>query len=829
MVGRAQWAVWAEGAERAVGAVRAVGRSRWTVRVEWAGRPAWASWAVRRARWALWAVWAVCLVFAMPQAFAAPPDFDFRPPATVADPATPAIMGDLATRLIPVYEEADPDRYLANLSALQMAAGEYAAASSSRESLRERRRTADRYRPVGRAAIFDVYAKAKAAEASRQMAFPEAFAKAFQDEVFRLDDQDAYAVNRWLATTPADFRDALQRSFDRLHATQRISQADAVALIWTYNSYTAYRDFGALVGALEAQDDKRRYIVDDVVIETRDRVGIAALVIRPKSAANPLPALFEFTLRHAVDYAKECAAHGYAGVVAYTRGIGGVAGKGGAGGTGGGGGGGRSDRVLPYQRDGDDARAVLAWIARQSWSDGRVGMYGEGYSGFTAWAAAKRPSPALKAIATSVARAPGIDTPMEGGIFHNAAYRWSLQMTNPKVLEDARFNDEAVWRAFDEKWYRSGRRYRDLGRIFGQANPIFIRWLNHPSYDRYWQKMVPFGKEFAHIDIPVLTATGYYAASEPGDLYFFTQHHRYAPHADHMLIVGPYDDSLMQHAPPATLHGYALDPAAVVDLHELRYQWFDHVFKGGALQAPLTGAVNYQVMGANEWRHAASLDAMADTPLRLYLELAGGTEHALTPQRRAKTDFVAQSVSLLDREDAGWTPPAEFIAKHASAHDGVTFVSAPFTAATEVSGLVSGRLDFTVNKLDMDLYINLYDLLPNGDYVSLFGPAAEFRASYAQDRVHRRLLKAGERQTLAFKSERITSRQLQPGSRLVMVLGVSKRADREVNYGTGNDVSEESLADGTVPLKIRWYSDSYVDIPVRAEQAAGPPSKPVPR
>jgi hypothetical protein len=56
---------------------------------------------------------------------------------------------------------------------------------------------------------------------------------------------------------------------------------------------------------------------------------------------------------------------------------------------------------------------------------------------------------------------------------------------------------------------------------------------------------------------------------------------------------------------------------------------------------------------------------------------------------------------------------------------------------------------------------------------------------------------------------------LQAGSRLVMVLGVDKRPDREINYGTGEDVSEESIADGTDPIKIRWYSGSYIDIPVR--------------
>ena len=61
----------------------------------------------------------------------------------------------------------------------------------------------------------------------------------------------------------------------------------------------------------------------------------------------------------------------------------------------------------------------------------------------------------------------------------------------------------------------------------------------------------------------------------------------------------------------------------------------------------------------------------------------------------------------------------------------------------------------------------------------------------------------------------MTSRRLQAGSRLVMILGINKRPDREINYGTGNDVSEETIADGEVPLQVRWYSDSYIEIPVR--------------
>jgi hypothetical protein len=98
----------------------------------------------------------------------------------------------------------------------------------------------------------------------------------------------------------------------------------------------------------------------------------------------------------------------------------------------------------------------------------------------------------------------------------------------------------------------------------------------------------------------------------------------------------------------------------------------------------------------------------------------------------------------------------------------------------------------------------------------LFEPYV-LRASYAKDRVHRRLLRAGERQPLSFKLERLTSRKLQAGSRLVLVIGVNKRADQEINYGTGDDVSAVSLEDddSKVPVKIRWWGDSYFEVPVR--------------
>jgi putative CocE/NonD family hydrolase len=470
---------------------------------------------------------------------------------------------------------------------------------------------------------------------------------------------------------------------------------------------------------------------------------------------------------------------------------------------------------VPFEHDGEDARAVIGWIARQPWSDGRVGMYGDGYGGFAAWAAAKRAPPALKAIATSAPTAPGIDFPMGGGIFRNSAFRWSLGATSLDQTVQAAVKDDAVWRALDRKWYASGRRYRDLGRIEGTPNPLFIRWLNHPSYDRYWQKMIPYRRQFAGIDIPVLTTTGYFAAGEPAALYYFHEHLRHNPHADHTLIIGPYDDAALSRDGPAESRAMPVDAAAQIDLHDLRYLWFDHVLKGAAAPPIVKDRVNYEVMGANQWRHAQSVEAMGAASVRFYLAAdARGGGHALTALKPARSRFFRQTVSLLDRGDADWTPPAELVSRAPALRNGTMFESDPLRKGGEFTGTFSASLDFSVNKLDMDVEIRLYEHTPAGDYVQLFSPADAFRASYVRDRAHRHLLKAGERNHMVFASERVTSRTLQAGSRLVMVLAIGKRPDREINYGTGGDVSEESVADGKIPLRIRWYNDSYIDLPM---------------
>lgn len=557
-----------------------------------------------------------------------------------------------------------------------------------------------------------------------------------------------------------------------------------------------------LVDALAREDDTRRYTVDDqVLVSTPDGTSIAAIVVRPRTAER-VPTLLSFTIyaddRQSLAEARRTAAYGYAGVVAYSRGKGRGSGP-----------------IVPYERDGDDARAVIEWISRQSWSDGRVGMYGGSYNGFTQWAAAKRRPAALKAIMPSVTVAPGIDVPMQGNVFFNFVYPWGPYVASNPWLDEAGYNDQNRWWQMQVKWFESGRPYRELEQIDGKPNPVFARWLEHPAYDAYWQSMIPYRNEFTAIDIPVLTTTGYYDGGLVGALYYLQEHQRYRPNAEHYMVIGPWDHPGGQRQSTTVINGYPIDSAARINIQEqLRYSWFDYVFKGGKKPAVLQDKVNYQVMGANLWKHAPSVDAMAPERLRYWLSSArDGDNYRLATGGAPGRDSIPFSLSLKERDNL-WIP-TRIIDKQLNKEHGLVFVSDPLQRATEVSGLFSGRLELVTNKRDLDIVIQVYQLMPNGDYFSLnVSPAYQQRLSYAGDRTARKLLTPGTLTAIDFRAERLTSRRMDAGSRIVMVLGVVKTPVQQLNYGTGKDVSGESMADADVPIEIRWLEGSYLDLPV---------------
>jgi uncharacterized protein len=651
---------------------------------------------------------------------------------------------------------ADPE----NRFRLQIVAGRY---DEALQSLRASRSAAN--------IRWEIYASAKRLERDGTP-FDDAFRQSFREVMRGLDDATAYRVSWSLGTSPIALQNAFRNAKTPIERLRAFLGVDA------------YTRFAPLTPALIEEDDARRYVIEKERLVDK----ICAIIVRPRGEGRR-PALLNFSIYAdpglKLDEARRNASNGYAAVMGFTRG------KACSPGT-----------AVTYEHDGADAAALIDWIAAQPWSDGRVGMYGGSYEGGTAWGAAKRMPKALKGIMTGAPVAPGLDVPMEGNVFWNFVYPFPFYTTNNKTLDNATYGDSARWQRMEAEWYRTGRAYRDLEKIDGTPNPGFAKWIAHPSYDAYWRAMIPQGEEYARIGIPVLTTAGYYYGGPGAAVHYFSEHTRHRPNAEHYLLIGPYDHvrghsgtiSVLGTKTTTRIAGYEIEPAAHIDMGELRYRWFDYVFGRGPKPEILRDKVNYEVMGANAWKHAPSIGKMAASKLRIPV-----ARQVLT-------------VDLADRSDAGReVPGGSVIDKVIDTANAVKIVSDPIGKPAEIAGLFSGRLDFITNKRDFDFQVTLYELTPSGEVV-LLAPYWS-RASTNGHPAERRLLKPGKRQRLDFTSIRLIGRRMQAGSRIVAVIGVIKEPGRQINYGSGKDVSAETIADAGKPLRIEWLG-GYIDVPV---------------
>lgn len=548
---------------------------------------------------------------------------------------------------------------------------------------------------------------------------------------------------------------------------------------------TLLTSFNAVFAQNPTTTDSIYIIKDSVLIPTKSGIDISAIVVRKKTNANPLPAILFYTTYYQGSgdniFGKRSADRDYVGIVAYARGI-------------------RTNlkEYAPYEHERSDIYDIIDWISKQSWCNGSVGMFGGSYTGFSQWATTKNLHPALKTIVPQVAVMPGFDTPMENNVPIGGILNWS----NDNIYKNKPYSRNLV---FD--WFNSGASFRTLDSLGGQPNPIFQNWLSHPAYDSYWKSTVPTAEEYAKINIPVLSTTGYYDGSQIGAIQYFKLHTMHNKNANHYFVIGPYDHWGGQRRPAKKLMGYEIDSVANISMIDLAYDWLDYILKGKPKPSLLKDRVNYQVMGTNEWKHSPTLEKINNDTLTLYLD-----KTTLSFSKPKEKGFQKQSVDFKDRENQNnyYTPTIIFDSLDVS--NGLVLKTEPFQEGFTINGSFSGNLWATINKKDMDVSLAIYELMPNGKYFFLTRYVG--RASFAKDNAKRQLLKPNKKELIHFDNTRFVSKKINAGSRLIILLNINKHPFEIINYGSGKPVSTETIKDAGEPLQIKWHNTSCIKIPL---------------
>jgi len=550
-------------------------------------------------------------------------------------------------------------------------------------------------------------------------------------------------------------------------------------------------------------------------IPMRDGVQLAARIWKPAKMASPLPAIFALT-PYVADEAQEkgmfFARSGYVYLQVDCRGRGNSEGN-----------------FIPNENEGRDGADIVEWIARQSWCDGQVAMRGGSYRGFDQWQTLKERPPSLKTIVPTAAAYPGIDIPAPGNINMTYFPQWHA-LVGGKTVNWNLFYDSQYWNDRYYTLYREHTPFRKLAEKLGTNTDIFARWLSHPTYDDYWQSLTPAKEDYAQMDIPILTITGYFDTDQPGAMTYYLEHMEYGTtegKEKHFLVAGPWSHAGTR-APARELAGLVFGDNSVLNMDQLHREWYDWILKGGSKPDFLKKRVCYYMMGENEWKYADSLDGIANGRDVWYLSSIDGKPHdffhsgclqqTLDNTSKNPDVFRHDPLELMPKEDYLQEKRIQIYMhqREMFPDEKLVYHSPPLEENCEVAGYAKLSAFIEMDVPDADLGVSLFEVLPSGR--PIFLGQSLLRARYRNSLSTAELVKPGEINVYEFNRFYFFARQLRKGSRLRLVLYGINSPDWEKNYHSGGVVADETEKDARAAI-IKLYHDknhrSRLELPVK--------------
>lgn len=535
--------------------------------------------------------------------------------------------------------------------------------------------------------------------------------------------------------------------------------------------------------------------VDSAVpVPMRDGVVLMATVWRPASGER-VPGLLVRTPygrgadATGPDFIPQAVARGYAVVVQDVRGRYASGGE-----------------YEPYRQEGRDGYDTIEWVARQSWSNGTVGSFGLSYPGAVQWLAALERPPSLKAMVPAMTYATPESFWYSGGVWDGSWLDWTWWNIAPDLRRRLGTPGPRTDEEVEAAWKREGtraRRHRPMLTLpdFQKIAPWYYEWMRHPPGDPWWDWATLEGR-YHDVSAAVLNLSGWfdepYGPAGAVANYSGLVGARSGEPPRTRLILGPWTHGVDAVGRTAAGHrNFGAD--AALDYTATVLRWMDRHLKGVTRERE-DPAVRVFVMGANRWREAETWPIPGTVPDTLYLAPGALLERpAAGPgDETAITSDPANPFS--DPYDGSYgAHDYRGLSGMASA---AVFETEPFQEARELIGRVAAELEVSATVPDYDVWVQVYDVAPDGTAWNLASPGtALLRASYRDGGPERRLIPEGEVVRLRIEGP-ITANRFLPGHRLRIALTGAFYPLFSVNPQTG---AQEFDSQGTRSGSIRIH------------------------
>jgi uncharacterized protein len=487
------------------------------------------------------------------------------------------------------------------------------------------------------------------------------------------------------------------------------------------------------------------YVKRDVMIPMRDGVKLHTLIVLPKGAHNA-PMLLTRTPYSATAQTSQ-AASGHLGPIlngydnatdvivegGYIRVVQDVRGKYGS----------EGDYVMNRPLHGPlnptpvdhstDTYDTIDWLVKNvPESNGKVGILGISYDGFTTLMALVNPHPALK---VAVPMNPMVDGWMGDDWFHNGAFR-EQNMNYIYEQEATRSNEEKWWtNHFDDyDVFMEAVSAGELGRRHGLDQVGFWRkLLDHPSYDAWWQAQAMDRILAAQpLKVPTMLVDSLW---DQEDIYGAPAVYKALKAKDAsgdklFLVLGPWHHG-QEIGDGSSLGAIKFNSdTGLYFRREILRPFLDKYLKDGAPKADIAPVTAFET-GTNSWRRLTTWPAGCASGCKLQttpLYLEAGLKLSLTAPKSGDAAFdeyisdPAKPVPFRARPiqqigyGNGMTWPEWLVDDQREASgrpDVVVFTSDVLTAPMKISGQPVANLVASTSGTDSDWVVKLIDVYPD--------------------------------------------------------------------------------------------------------------------
>jgi uncharacterized protein len=419
-----------------------------------------------------------------------------------------------------------------------------------------------------------------------------------------------------------------------------------------------------------------------------------------------------------------------------------------------------------------DAWDTIEWLIHHlPESNGRVGMIGSSYEGFTVAMALLDPHPALRVAAPE---SPMIDGWMGDDWFHYGAFRQAnIGWIGSQTGYRGRGDPIPTGGGYDD--YETFRRLGSAGAWAAQSGfdqlPYWRRMSEHPAYDAFWQGQALDRLIAAHpSNVPTMWLQGLWDQEDMYGAIMTWEALKAAGHeANNWLVMGPWRHSGVNY------DGTSLGPlnwegdTALQFRRDVLLPFFDHYLKDRPAADP-PRALIYNT-GENHW------DRFGDWPLAcatgcaapltpLYLEPGfglgftrpagdGGDSYVSDPAK--PVPYLVRPISFADG-DRWRTWLVQDQRPFADRTDVLVYQTEPLTQPLRISGAPIVDLRAITTGTDSDWVVKLIDVYPDempsnprmGGY-QLAISLDIFRGRYRESFEHPSPIPAGRPQTYRFR------------------------------------------------------------------------------